>query len=242
MYSTDRLIWWTGMLNAVAVEFFDEEVVIAKPAPANDQQSPWKTAQEREREREQLRELKREAVLLAAAQEFNARGYHTTTLEEIAKRLNVTKPTIYYYVTSKDEILTEIFRAGCAALAEAADEVDASDLSGLDRLAAFMRRYAELMTTDFVRNVALLEDTCLGPEVRAEVRKIKSEIDHRFRAFVEEGIRDGAIAECDPKMAAFTIAGALNGIARWYLPTGQRKPQEIAEMIVNVLVEGLRVR
>lgn len=219
-----------------------EEVVIARPAPVPDERSPWKSAEERARERQQLRELKREAVLLAAAQEFNARGYHNTTLDEIARRLHVTKPTIYYYVTNKDEILTEIFRTGCGALADAADAVDASGLSGLDKLAEFMRRYAVLMTTDFVRNVALLEDTCLGSEMRAEVREIKSVIDHRFRAFVEEGIREGALAECDPKMTAFTIAGALNGIARWYQPTGPRDPQEIAETIVHMLVEGLRVR
>jgi len=231
MYSTLRLRSRTA-----------KEAVIARPAPVPDQRSPWKSAEERAREREELRELKREAVLLAAAQEFNARGYHNTTLDEIARRLNVTKPTIYYYVTSKDEILTEIFRTGCGALAEAADEVDASDLSGLDKLADFMRRYAELMTTDFVMNVALLEDTSLGPEMRAEVREIKSAIDHRFRTFVEEGIREGEIADCDPKMAAFTIAGALNGIARWYQPTGPSDPREIAEVIVNMLVKGLQVR
>ena len=207
-----------------------------------EQRSPWKTAEERARERQQLRELKREAVLLAAAQEFNARGYHNTTLDEIAKRLHVTKPTIYYYVTNKDEILTEIFRTGCAALADAADAVDGSDLTGLDKLAAFMRSYAELMTTDFVKNVALLEDTCVGPEMRAEIRDIKSAIDRRFRAFVEEAIRNGEIAECDPKLAAFTVAGALNGIARWYQPEGPRDPVEIAEIIVNMLVEGLRAR
>lgn len=218
------------------------EGVIARPEPVPDQRSPWKTAEERAHERKQLRELKREAVLLAAAQEFNARGYHNTTLDEIAKRLNVTKPTIYYYVTNKDEILTEIFRAGCGALADAADDVDASDLSGLDKLAEFMRRYAVLMTTDFVKNVALLEDTCLGPEMRAEIREIKSAIDRRFRDFVEEGIEDGAIAKCDPKMAAFTIAGALNGIARWYQPGGPLDPTEVAETTIRLLVEGLRVR
>lgn len=181
-------------------------------------------------------------MLLAAAQEFNARGFHNTTLDEIAKRLNVTKPTVYYYVTNKDEILTETFRAGCGAIADAADEVDRSDLAGLDKLAEFMRRYAELMTTDFVKNVALLEDTCLGPEMRGEIREIKSVIDRRFRTYVEEGIREGEIADCDSKMAAFTIAGALNGIARWYQPNGPLSPSEIAETTVNTLVAGLRAR
>jgi AcrR family transcriptional regulator len=230
LYSTQKLI------------HENRRVVIPAQPPASSQRSPWKTAEERAREREQLRELKREGVLLAAALYFNARVFHNTTLVEIAKRLNVTKPTVYYYVTNKDEILTETFRAGCGALAEAADEVDGSDLVGLDKLAEFMRRYAELMTTDFVKNVALLEDTCLGPKMRAEVREIKSAIDRRFRTFVEEGIRLGAIADCDSKMAAFTIAGALNGIARWYQPEGPLNPQEVAEITVNTLVAGLRAR
>ena len=207
-----------------------------------DHRSPWKTAEERANEREQLRALKREAVLLAAAQEFNARGFHNTTLDAIAKRLNVSKPTIYYYVSNKDEILCECFRAGCGSLSAAAEEVDRSELSGLDKLAEFIRRYAELMTTDFVMNVALLDDNCLGSEMRAEVREIKSTIDRWFRSFIDEGVRNGSIADCDPKMAAFTVAGALNGIGRWYQPDGPLKPSEIAEIMVGMLVEGLRLR
>jgi AcrR family transcriptional regulator len=217
-------------------------VVIADTATLRDSRSPWKTAEERARERKQLRALKRDAVLLAAAQEFNAGGFHNTTLDAIANRLNVSKPTIYYYVSNKDEILCECFRAGCAALSEAAEEVDGSGRVGLDKLAEFIRRYAELMTTDFVKNVALLDDNCLSPEMRAEVRDIKSTIDRWFRTFVEEGIRHGSIGACDPKMAAFTIAGALNGIARWYRPDGPLDPAEIAEIMVDRLVEGLRVR
>src|ERR1700740_3491672 len=75
------------------------------PVPAA---SPWKASHERQRDRE----VKREAVIRAAAREFNRKGYHNTSLDDIAARLEVTKPTVYYYVTSKAQLLFECVRAG----------------------------------------------------------------------------------------------------------------------------------
>ena len=65
--------------------------------------SPWKKPADRQKERE----IKRDAVLRAAAQAFNENGFHKTSLDDVAERLNVTKPTIYYYVKNKDQILFE---------------------------------------------------------------------------------------------------------------------------------------
>src|ERR1700745_1159419 len=76
-----------------------------KPAPGG---SPWRASRERLRDRE----LKRDAVIRAAAREFNRKGYHNTSLDDIARRLEVTKPTVYYYITSKEQLLFECFVAG----------------------------------------------------------------------------------------------------------------------------------
>src|SRR6202047_2544195 len=70
--------------------------------------SPFRASRERRRDRE----LKRDAVIRAAAREFNRRGYHNTSLDDIAARLEVTKPTVYYYVTSKEQLLFQCFVAG----------------------------------------------------------------------------------------------------------------------------------
>src|SRR5215469_1382674 len=67
--------------------------------PAASSASPWRARRERVRDRK----LKREAVIRAAAREFNRKGYHNTSLDDIAARLEVTKPTVYYYVTSKEQ-------------------------------------------------------------------------------------------------------------------------------------------
>src|ERR1051325_12028534 len=70
--------------------------------------SPWRASRERVRERE----VKREAVIRAAAHAFNRKGYHNTSLDDIAAALEVTKPTVYYYVTNKEQLLFECFVAG----------------------------------------------------------------------------------------------------------------------------------
>src|SRR3984893_16023697 len=70
--------------------------------------SPWRVGRERLRDRA----VKREAVVRAAAREFNRKGYHNTSLDDIAARLEVTKPTVYYYVTSKEQLLLPCFVAG----------------------------------------------------------------------------------------------------------------------------------
>src|SRR3546814_3371720 len=74
--------------------------------------SPWAA-----RDRVAEREAKREAVLQTAARAFAENGYHRTSLEEIAARLGVSKPTIYYYAQNKDDLVAAI-------AARALDEID----------------------------------------------------------------------------------------------------------------------
>src|SRR5215472_6749924 len=67
--------------------------------------SPW-------RARRRDREVKREAVIRTAARAFNRKGYLNTSLNDIATALEVTKPTVYYYVTNKEHLLFQCFLAG----------------------------------------------------------------------------------------------------------------------------------
>ena len=60
-----------------------------------------------------------------------------------------------------------------------------------------------------------LDDGDLSPEALEEVRSYKRKIDRRLRSFIQEGIADGSITACDAKIAAFSIAGALNWICQW---------------------------
>ena len=191
------------------------------------------------REREKERRTKRDAVLRMAAQSFNEKGFHATSLDDVAARLNVTKPTLYYYFTNKEEILFECVRIGLEMIDEAAENVARRGGTGIEQLFAVMRKYAEIVTMDFGMCLIRVGEDPLQPAARRKLRQLKARIDRRFRSLIEQGIAEGDLAPCDAKIAAFTVAGALSWIARWYRPDGPLSPNDIAEQCISILVDGL---
>ncbi len=198
-------------------------------------ESPWVPSAQRAMQRE----LKRQAVLQTAAQLFNERGFHATSLDDIAERLHVTKPTLYYYVRSKDDILLECVRAALGMMQEGIDEVRRNGGRALDQLMACMRSYAAIVTEEFGKCVIRIGEDPLPAPLRKELRRLKAGIDHEFRRLIAEGIAEGSIAPCDPKMAAFMLAGALSWIGRWYRRDGDLTPEQIAEQGIALLLNGV---
>jgi AcrR family transcriptional regulator len=195
----------------------------------------WGTVEDRRRARDE----KREAVLRMAIQLFLAQGYHRTTLNDVAERLNITKPALYNYFRSKEEILFACYQPGLEMIAAQLDRIVAEGGSGLDRLRKLIRAYAGAMMTEFGMSLVRLDDRELSPSAFETVRTDKRKFDTAFRTFIEEGIVDGSITACDPKLAAFAIAGSLNWIGHWYEPEGEVAAAAIAQEFSRQLTEGL---
>lgn len=185
---------------------------------------------------------KRQAVLSTAAQLFNERGFHATSLDDIAARLGVSKPTLYYYVKSKDQILLECVRQGLEMTLEGIEVSRQAGGTALDQLEACMRVYARIVTMDFGMCLIRVGDEQLPPESRKALRRMKAQIDLAFRRLVEAGVQQGLLAPCDPKMTAFMIGGALSWIGKWYDSGGAYSPDEIAEQAVRTLLQGVLLR
>jgi AcrR family transcriptional regulator len=184
---------------------------------------------------------KREAVLQTAAHLFLEKSYARTSLNDVAERLHITKPALYHYFPNKEEILLECYRLGTGLIEEILNEI-ATGGSGLQKVEAFIYSYANVMTINFGRCVMRLDEGDLSEEARAEVRRYKRKIDRRLRSFIQEGIEDGSIMPCDPKITAFAIAGAVNWICKWYEPEGALSGEEIASQFARTLTYGLARR
>lgn len=206
-----------------------------EPAAARPIDSPWAGPISRE----ELRASKREAVLRTAAQLFNEKGFHATSLDEVAERLQVTKPTLYYYVKNKDEILFQCVSIGLQMMEDAIQRERTVGASAIDQLGAAMRSYVDIVTQDFGMCIIRVGEDPLPPESRKELRRFKAKLDRHFRELVQRGIEEESIVDCDPKIAAFTIAGALSWVGRWYRPGGELTPEKIAEQCITLLMRGL---
>src|SRR5271166_6974646 len=211
--------------------------IVSAPKPVADI-SPWRPFEDRRRARDE----KRDAVLRMAVRLFLEEGYHRTPLARIAERLNITKPALYNYFASKEEILYALYRLGDEQYEESFGHIEREGGNGLHKLCEMIRAYARIMTTDFGMCFARLDDRELGDEARTAVRRSKRRYDLAFRSEERRGVEDGSIKPSNPKLAAFAIAGALNGIADWYRPRGDLSVETIADEFALRLTEGLAVR
>jgi AcrR family transcriptional regulator len=197
--------------------------------------SPWLPQEQRLRSRDQ----KREAVLKTAAQLFCLQGFHNTTLTDIARQLHITKPALYHYFASKDEILQACVRESLAATESEFKVVSQLTGNGRARLEHFMTWYAENMTTVFGMCLVRIAEQDLDPKAGAELHAAKTAVARRLRQLLEQGIADGSIAPCNPRVAVFTIAGALSWVGHWYKPGGRLSPREVASNVVSLLMSGI---
>ncbi len=198
-------------------------------------ESPWRASRERLRDRQ----VKREAVIRAAAHAFNRKGYHNTSLDDIAAALEVSKPTVYYYVSNKEQLLFECFVAGIEPIRAAFREVRLLKAPARKRLKAVLRHYGQAVASEFGWCMVRAEDQDLSPAMSGHIKALKSEIDQGIRRLLREGMQDGSIHPCDPKMTAFALAGALNWIAHWYRENQTLTGIEIAEAFIAIFESGL---
>jgi AcrR family transcriptional regulator len=168
---------------------------------------------------------------------FLAEGYHRTTLNEIARRLNITKPALYNYFGSKEEIVVECYRLGHGLFDAILADKEAVD--GLGRLRTMIGAYARIMTREFGRCVVRVDDRDLSDEARTAIRAAKRKYDDAIRSCLTRGIADGSISPRNPKLAGMIITGALNAIGLWYRPDGDISADDIADEFARRLTEGM---
>jgi AcrR family transcriptional regulator len=185
-------------------------------------------------------QLKRNALLREAARAFNARGFHNTSLDDVAAALGVTKAALYYYVRSKQEILFEChmmaYELGDQALAFAR----ANGRDGLERADMALRRFVELYTGEMGRFAMLSDHEALDAAQRAAVLARRDAFDRALRGFVEEGIADGSVRPIDARLAVLVFMGAVNWMAtHWFRPDGPLSAAEIAAGFEDLFVAAI---
>ncbi len=177
-----------------------------------------------------------------AVQLFLEQGYHRTTLNDVAERLNITKPALYNYFGGKDEILFECWAIGNERVDDCINEIAAGGGSGLAKLRKLIVSYAEVMTTDYGKSLVRFDVRDLTEHNRKIVRTAKKKIDNAFRDYIAEGIADGSIKPCDAKLSAFAIAGSLNWIGHWFQPGGPMTADAVTREFAIRLTEGIAAR
>ncbi|MFC3230513.1 TetR/AcrR family transcriptional regulator [Marinibaculum pumilum] len=194
----------------------------------------WREADDRE----EMHARKRRLILEAAARAFAESGYHQTSIDQIAARLQVTKPTIYYYVRNKDEILFQIAQTALDDLDERIAAAQQGNETALQKLKLYFRIYARIINDDFGYCMAFVSDNVLKPPARAKLRRYKKEFELRVRHIIEAGRQDGTVQVSDPRLFTFALFGAFNWMPQWYSDAGEVELDRIVDHFLAIFCAG----
>ena len=179
------------------------------------------------------REGRRMIILREAARLFTINGFADTKVIELARSLGVTKPTVYHYVESKEEMIFEVLRIGNERNTELLREARKSADTGLGQLECFLRGYAEAIIDDFGKCVILADPRTLSGRLQelhyAAYRLVLDELNDIIR----RGIDDGSIRPCEPHLLTFALMGAFNSLSRWYRNDGPLSIDEVADIYLG---------
>ncbi|MCD6675435.1 MAG: integrase arm-type DNA-binding domain-containing protein [Burkholderiaceae bacterium] len=191
--------------------------------------------------RREQRELKEEVLYETAARWFNEHGYHGTSLSNLAKELGITKAALYNYVTSKRELLYNVHLRSLQAARAARDDA-AVESTGLGKVRRMIFNYVAAIAASPTVTFILLEDGALAPEQAEEILAQRRALDHELRDWIAEGVADGSILPCDPRLASLLITGGLAWVTKWYDPKGGWSGERVAEAISTLYAEMLAGR
>jgi AcrR family transcriptional regulator len=182
----------------------------------------------------------RDSLLEVAVAVFNERGYDGTGMEELSRRLGITKSAIYHHVSGKDELLDLAVSRALDALFAALDEERDKHDSATARLEHTVRHSVEVLVRE-LPYVTLLLRVRGNSAVERRALERRRELDHRVadlvsRAAAEGGVRD----DIDPRLTSRLLFGTVNSLIEWYRPDGGLSAQTLADALTTILFDGLR--
>jgi AcrR family transcriptional regulator len=179
-------------------------------------------------------------IYFKAAQIFYEKGFDATSMDDLAKALQITKAGLYYYIESKEDLLFAIMSFGLDWLDREVTQPARDIADPEQRLRWIIQRHAGKLT-EGSHAVPILTDevSALTPKHRRNILARKRTYFDLVRGTLEELKRQDRLREVDTTVATFTLFGSMLWLPRWYSPAGRLNSEEVVEHLVRLLLGGL---
>lgn len=181
------------------------------------------------------------AILEIAVDAFNEFGYDATSMGVLASRLALSKSAIYHHFSSKEEVLELALNEALDGLEGVLLEEGAQAGRAADRLAHVLRGAVRVLVTRLPYVTLLLRvrgNTVIERHALARRRAF----DRAVSALVVEARDEGSLrSDIDPRLVTRLLFGMVNSIAEWYRPEGPEDAEHLADDVLAVALDGLRM-
>ena len=183
-----------------------------------------------------------ESLLHVAVRLFNERGYDGTSMDDLARRLGITKSAIYHHVASKEELLGMAVDRALDGLFAVLAEAGEQDGRAIDALEHLVRGSVEVLVEQ-LPFVTLLLRVRGNTEVERSALARRREFDRAVTELVQRAESEGDVRpDVDPAVTSRLLFGMVNSLIEWYRPRDGAGSAELAGAVCAVAFNGLRTR
>jgi AcrR family transcriptional regulator len=187
--------------------------------------------------------ITREQIYTAAAQIFSEKGYHATSMQDIAEAVGRKKASLYHHIASKQEILLALLDQAMDLVIEQVSTAIEAEAPPPEKLRSAMRTYLQTLAEDGeLAAVLLLEHRSLSPQLHSRHLPRRDRFERLWRDLIQEGVDTGDFECEDPAQAMRALLGLMNWTITWYRADGPLSPVEIADQFANLILRGLLPR
>jgi len=182
-----------------------------------------------------------EEVYAAALKLFHEKGYHATSMQDIAAAVGLYKGSLYHYIDGKEDLLARVFERAMAALLADVERIAADTASRPSaQLRAIVAAHVEAVANNLdALTVYLHEWRALAGDSLASVRAQRDRYTALVSEIVARGVRVGEFRTGDVRIATLGLIGMCNWLCQWYRPGGRLSPTEIASHFADLVLDGL---
>lgn len=180
-------------------------------------------------------EATRSAILENSARLFAEKGFDGTSLQDIANAMGLTRPAVYHYFRSKEDMLATLVAETSQVLAEKLNAIRAD--SSLDPVRKIQDVTAEIVREriEFPERFRMLErsEASLPEPVAGQHLAARRAVLAEVRGVISEGIDAGVFRACDERLGALSLLGMCNWVAWWYRPDSADPPEVIVASLAS---------
>lgn len=183
---------------------------------------------------------KQAEIVAAAIRLFHEKGYHATSVQDIAGAVGLQKGSLYHYISGKEDLLGVIIMEAIARYNGKLAEIRKMDLPVRRRLELAVRHHLLGIAENLsMLTIFLRESYALGPEQEELISRESARYNAMFEELYIEGVKAGVMRPLDPKLVSRTVLGACNWMYRWYRPDDARSIEELADAVTDMLMNGI---
>ena len=187
--------------------------------------------------------MTRDQIIGAAAQIFGQKGFHATSMQDIAEAVHLQKASIYHHVSSKQEILYAVLNQSIDELSKRILDVIRQPYLPAEKLHKAICVYMNtLLDNQHLAYVLLLEHRSLEPKYLSSHIPRRDYLENLWREMIIEGVNEGFFNCLNVAVASRALLGTMNWSIIWYRQDGTLTPAEVADQFANLFLDGLLVR